>query len=66
LNSIAKAYSLKSEKQLKKILKDGKKPSKVCLIDDVLTTGATLESCARVLKNYGIEEVNALPLFIVD
>jgi ComF family protein len=32
----------------------------VVLIDDVSTTGATLEACARVLKENGVREVRAL------
>ena len=38
----------------------------VLIIDDILTTGITLENCALALKNAGVEEVCAITVFIAD
>ena len=58
LETIGKSYFVKQG--VKKI------PEIVCLIDDVMTTGATLESCAEKLKEAGAKKVFAVTLFSVD
>lgn len=57
LESIKTSYSLKKGAEI---------PEHVCLIDDVCTTGATIESCAEILKKGGIKTVSAVTLFTVD
>ena len=37
---------------------------RVMLIDDIYTTGSTMEACARILKENGVEEVDFLTLCI--
>lgn len=40
-------------------------PKSVILVDDILTTGVTLETCARALKEAGVEQVVGCTLFYV-
>lgn len=68
LETIKNAYSVCNAKTLSKALKpfNGIIPEKVCLIDDVCTTGSTIECCARLLKEIGVKNVTVVTLFIVD
>ena len=68
LESIKSAYSLCQTPVFERALKpfSGRLPQEVCLIDDVCTTGSTIESCAEILKSAGAEKVHAVTLFTVD
>lgn len=44
----------------------GKLPDCVVLIDDIYTTGSTIEACSRVLKAAGIKEIHYLSICIGD
>lgn len=60
--------SLKSAEDRKKNVKGVYRPTdlasingkEILLVDDIATTGATLNECARVLKQAGAKEVNAV------
>lgn len=61
-------YRMKENNALKKALRSagGVMPERVCLIDDVMTTGATIECCAKALHDGGIKEVDVVTLSAVD
>lgn len=68
LETISSAYTEVSDSRILKELKKtgGVLPEKVALIDDVCTTGSTLECCAKILKSIGIEKIYSVILFTVD
>lgn len=65
IETIGKSFVLIPEKKLKKQLKKngGIMPEACVLIDDILTTGSTAESCAEVLKEGGVKKVKVMSLF---
>lgn len=68
LETIENAYAPEDDAKIKRILKPlhGILPETVALIDDVSTTGATIECCSKILKEMGVKRVEAFTLFGVD
>jgi ComF family protein len=54
IKNVAGAFALRNPDELKGL--------DVLLIDDVFTTGATMNECARVLKDAGVSRVTALTI----
>ena len=50
IKNLEKAFQIKTQKKL---------PTEIILIDDVVSTGATLENAAKVLKKAGVKKVYA-------
>lgn len=64
LETIGKNYYKKKDSSLRKIFrKSGGVPEQAIIVDDVMTTGATVENCAEVLKSMGIKKVYGVTLF---
>lgn len=62
----AKVKGSLRQKNLRGIFKLNRRvriPERIILVDDVLTTGSTLNECARTLKEAGVKEVRAWTLF---
>ncbi len=57
--SLGREERLRNPKGAYQVRSEGPLPLRVVLVDDVFTTGATLEECAKVLKKAGVAWVGA-------
>lgn len=55
IKNVEKAFNISS---------NNVKYKKVLLVDDIYTTGATMDACAKVLKEHGVKEIYCLSLCI--
>ena len=64
---VSEGFSYRPEKgALEMVKKEGVSEKEAVLIDDVITTGVTVEECSRHLRELGIRKVHVLSIFIVD
>lgn len=62
LSPVARTRNVRGAFDVRKKWRDSVSGSAVTVIDDVFTTGATVEECARILKCAGARQVNVLTL----
>jgi len=60
LNKADRIINLKDSFQLKH--REGLEGKTILLIDDIITTGTTMEECSKILKNNGVKEIIGLAL----
>ncbi len=65
ISSAGKNYCSLSHKKIAREF-GGTIPESVFLIDDVVTTGSTIEECASILKSFGVKRVFAISLCCVE
>lgn len=55
-----KRHERLERRDLRIVVKGGNLPAECVLLDDVMTTGATLSFCARVLCQHGVKNISAI------